>query len=84
MRDFRQAGNRRERTYSAINGREAARSDRRGAVDSSLNEPTGRPAPAQSGLRPRFSVCRVILRKTTAIAINGWAASVGQNTLSFK
>lgn len=71
MRDFRQAGDKRERTHSDINGREAARSNRPGAVDSSLKEPMGRPAPAQSCLRPWFSVCNVMLRKTTAIATNG-------------
>lgn len=58
MRDFRQAGNRRDQTHFDTSGREAARSDRPGAADSSLKEPVGTSAPEQSCLSPRFSLCR--------------------------
>lgn len=58
MGDFRQVGNRRDQTHFDTNGREAARSDRPGAADSSLKEPVGTSAPAQSCLSPWFSLCR--------------------------
>lgn len=58
MRDFRQAGNRRDQTHFDTSGREVARSDRPGAADSSLKEPVGTSAPEQNCLSPRFSLCR--------------------------